>query len=1013
MRFSVILLLAILTEPASPQSGCNAPGIGTTPILTGRSGLTISGMKRVNDGSWTAAQFNMLNPFKMGAITPNIQNAVLQCAPPGSGRQGAGRMSGAVPPAVTSQVIVFGDLDGSGNQSAVIVSAPTVGGPAGSVTIYLADANFAPRGIQSFVTGRLPSSAVLADLNGDGKPDIVVSDLEASNAVGDQGDIAVLLNKGDGSFQPPVKYAAGNGPINVQVADVNGDGKPDIITADNAGNTVSVLLGNGNGTFAPAKSIAAGMAPQGVILADFNGDGKLDIAVGHDGGGIGVLIGNGSGGFAAPVNSTTGVGPWYLAAYDFDGDGKLDLAINHGFDAEVAILRGKGDGTFTPIGIYAVDAEPTSLVVTDFNNDGIPDLVVASGTPVLLGPDAGNKNMTFLIGNGDGTFRGASIYAAGNGTNSVAIADFNKDGKPDLIAANMFSPFVSYFRGNGNGTFASGINISLTAGGSALTANYVVAGDFNGDTKPDLAVGTSSGIAVALGNGDGTFQNAMTATLPGRVQQVVTGDFNGDGKLDLAVASAPGFAAGSPPGELSVLLGNGNGTFRNTTPLMGINAVSVAAGDLNADGKIDLVVADGGDLSTKKPGSVAILLGKGDGTFTAGAPILIGSPAGVPLGVTIGDVNGDGKPDVAVLYQSFNFTWGVQILLNQGSGGFTALAPMATDFGPVTALVSDFSGDGKPDLVIAHCCGDTDMTYLLGNGDGTFKPETHFIAGPSPNGLALGDLNGDGLPDIAVADNGQTGGVTVLLGVAIAKQPPPVTPPPQISANGVLNAASLVGGAVSPGEIVLINGSGLGSAQTSSPATPATVLAGTQALFDGVPAPLISVQANQVGAIVPYEVAGEDSTSLQIQYQGVKSNAVSIPVAGAAPGIFTLDSSGTGPAVAFNADSTPNSASNPASVGSSITFNATGEGQTDPPGVDGQIAGDSPPVPVQAVSAQIGGVDAPVVSAGGAPGMAAGFFQVTVQVPDGAPAGDAVPIVLTVGGVPSQPGVTVSIQPAQ
>jgi len=117
--------------------------------------------------------------------------------------------------------------------------------------------------------------------------------------------------------------------------------------------------------------------------------------------------------------------------------------------------------------------------------------------------------------------------------------------------------------------------------------------------------------------------------------------------------------------------------------------------------------------------------------------------------------------------------------------------------------------------------------------------------------------------------------------------------------------------------------------------------------------------------------------------------------------------------VAFNADSTPNSVSNPASVGSSITFNATGEGQTDPPGVDGQITGSSPAVPLQAVSAQIGGVDAPVVSAGGTPGMAAGFFQVTVQVPDGAPAGDAVPIVLTVGGVASQPGVTVSIQLAQ
>jgi uncharacterized protein (TIGR03437 family) len=184
---------------------------------------------------------------------------------------------------------------------------------------------------------------------------------------------------------------------------------------------------------------------------------------------------------------------------------------------------------------------------------------------------------------------------------------------------------------------------------------------------------------------------------------------------------------------------------------------------------------------------------------------------------------------------------------------------------------------------------------------------------------------------------------------------------------------------------------------------------GGQILFDGNQATVVSAQSNQVTVIVPYEVDGQTSTQLQIVAGAITTNTVTVPVTATAPGIFTQDSSGHGAGLILNADSSPNSSQNPAARGTTITIAATGEGQTTPPGVDGQVGGATPPVPNQQVSVQIGGLDAPLVSAGGTPNQPAGYFQVVVQVPDDAPVGD-VPIMLTVGGSSSQAGVIVSIQ---
>jgi uncharacterized protein (TIGR03437 family) len=236
-----------------------------------------------------------------------------------------------------------------------------------------------------------------------------------------------------------------------------------------------------------------------------------------------------------------------------------------------------------------------------------------------------------------------------------------------------------------------------------------------------------------------------------------------------------------------------------------------------------------------------------------------------------------------------------------------------------------------------------------------------------------------------------------------------------LATNGIVNAASYVGGMVSPGEIVTIFGSFPGPAtlislQLNTQGYVSTSLSGMEVLFDGVQAPMIYASAGQVSCVVPYEVSGETATQVQVSYQGQLSNSVAEPVASVAPGVFTVSASGSGPGAIVNQDGTVNSASNPAALGSIVLVYATGEGQTNPAGVDGQP--DAPPLPqpiTQPVTATVGGVAASVEYAGGVSGLVAGVLQVNVQIPQGISTGNAVPIVLTIGGNTSQAKVTVAI----
>jgi uncharacterized protein (TIGR03437 family) len=249
--------------------------------------------------------------------------------------------------------------------------------------------------------------------------------------------------------------------------------------------------------------------------------------------------------------------------------------------------------------------------------------------------------------------------------------------------------------------------------------------------------------------------------------------------------------------------------------------------------------------------------------------------------------------------------------------------------------------------------------------------------------------------------------------IVIAPAGPPA---PVISSGGVANGASFAGGAVAPGEIVTIYGSGFGPAALTtlqldaSGTVVVSTLGGTMATFNGVPAPVIYVVAGQMSVVVPYAVSGSTSATLQVTYNGVASNTVTVPVTDAAPALFTYNASGTGPLAAANQDGSVNTSANPATAGSVMVFYGTGEGQTSPGGVDGQVANGVYPKPVLPVTATIGGLPANILYYGAAPGDVAGAFQLNVAVPAGVTPGPAVPVSFTVGSKSSQPGVTIAVR---
>lgn len=643
--------------------------------------------------------------------------------------------------------------------------------------------SFAPQ--QVFATGTNPRSVTIADVNGDGRPDIIVAN-RASNTV------SVLLNTTAvgatiPSFAAQQIFSTGANPFSVATADVNGDGKPDLIVANANDNTVSILLnttasGAVTSSFAAQQTFATGTSPVSVCVADINGDGKPDLLVANvNDNTVSVLLNNTATGtmisaFGTQQTFAAGTAPESLAVADINGDGKPDVIVSNLHANTVSVLlnttvSGAITSDFAVRQAFATGANPIAVTAADIDGDGKPDLIVAnvddSTVSTLLNTTAPGATMpSFAMQQPFSTSSPASITSI----------DLNGDGKLDLIVANAGSNTVSVLldataRARAATSFATQ---QVFAAGAFPAA--VVATDLNGDGKPDLIVANENSSAntvsvlpnatvpLAFAAHFPTKQTFATGTSPDSVNFA---DINGDGKPDLIVAN-------SNDNTLSVLL---NTSYFGSAPYFamqqtfatGAAPYSISAADLNGDGKPDLIVANFG------AGSVSVLLnttapGASTSSFAAQQTFATGSG---PISTTTADVNGDGRPDLVVV--NFN-SQNVSVLINNTPPGsfvpsFAAQQTFATGFSPHSVSAADINGDGKPDLVIADTGALTVSVLINTTVSGAVSPDfaaqQTFATGSAPYSVTTADLNGDGKPDV-IAANYNDNTISILFNTTVS-----------------------------------------------------------------------------------------------------------------------------------------------------------------------------------------------------------------------------------------------------
>jgi hypothetical protein len=634
--------------------------------------------------------------------------------------------------------VAVADLLGNGLNDIV------TGDSNGTVHLLLSNGNGTFKTATTFTVGASPKGVALGDFLGHGKLDIVTANRN--------GTVTVLPGNGDGTFGAPITSSVDTFLTSVAVGEFNGDGKPDLVVGTGTG--LDVLLGNGDGTFQVKSRIPFEVEPSmpgitvavtSVAVADLRGEGKEDI-VANGSGNLAVLLGNGDGTFGSGANlgivhlgGFSGVASFVVG--DFTGDGKPDIVTSDFPPSSttgptLSVLAGNGDGTFQIARSQNFGSQANALAAGDFLGNGKLDLAFAAGNSV-----------TALLGNGDGTFVTApSVSVATVLPSAIATGHFTGSGKPDLVTTGIGGDAVVLLN-NGDGTFRTGPTLSVPDSPDA-----VVAGDFTGNGHQDVAVATEGGlIDVFLGNGDGTFAASPLVVDLGinhSIEALVAGDFNHDGHLDLAAASLQ-------TGQVTILLGNGDGTFKQSSVInVGGEPGDLVAADLAGNGRLDLVVTD-------RLGTVTVLLNNGNGTFRTTTPIQVSEDV---FAVSVGDFFGDGKEDLAVTnlgHQGASSS--ISVLRGNGDGTFqTQISLQLGNVLPSAVVAGDFFGDVKLGLAVSHA--DT-VSVFRGNGDGTFQAPLDLIidsAASEPNSLVTGDFNGDGKLDLA-ATNFLTNEVSVLL----------------------------------------------------------------------------------------------------------------------------------------------------------------------------------------------------------------------------------------------------------
>jgi hypothetical protein len=353
---------------------------------------------------------------------------------------------------------------------------------------------------ERYRTAESPQSVAIGDLNGDSRPDLVA----AHGFDGGEADkrrflreVSVLLNRGGGRFGTAGVYPTGkagdeNGAWLVAIGDLNGDGRADLATANPGGHSVSVLVNRGDGSFQPSIDYAIGREPWDVAIQDLNDDSKPNVVTANPNT-VSVLLNRGNGSLAAKLDYPTGRDTWALVVGDLNGDRKPDLATANHTPSTVSVLINRGDGSFQPSLEYRTASGPRSLAIGDLNGDGRLDMVTANGSSSPEGDDDWVDTISVLLNRGGGMFRPKRDYRAPVDDtlefNSVAIADLNGDAKPDIATADGDNFAVSALLNRGNGRFRRRLDYEstdYTNQSLGYGARAIAIGDLNGDRRPDV-----------------------------------------------------------------------------------------------------------------------------------------------------------------------------------------------------------------------------------------------------------------------------------------------------------------------------------------------------------------------------------------------------------------------------------------------------------------------------------------------------------------------------------------------
>jgi subtilisin family serine protease len=612
---------------------------------------------------------------------------------------------------------------------------------------------FAPG--RRYPVGEWPTDLAFGDVTGDGRLDIITANSGPYNM---GNTISVLAADGQGGFLQEKRYIVGAGPVSIAVSDLNSDGLNDIVTANYSTDDVSVLMGADDGTLSPEARISVGHNPVDLSLGDLTQDGFTDIIVANNGSDdMSVLVGSGRGEFTEETRYYA-VGVENVQLADMDQDGFIDIItslsvqIYSTFDSIVEIQFTTDMGGISYILDVPVAINPSDLVISDVNADGILDIVVVS---------PGQNKLSVVLGLGGRTFAHHVDYSVGRYPVSVVVGEANGDGLPDLICANNYDGDVSILLGGTRSHFSAteplppwppgvdGHTIALEDLNSDGLLDIIQA-EYSFDGRIRLLLGGSGGrfsseVFLKLGESFAGYTYAATPVwnlhLSDYSHAIVlspnidTADITGDGHADFVYTTSDG--------GTQVLLSDGIGGFTLGSQIDGVDVdhpYVTKLVDITGDRILDLVI-----LNDSISMDVTILKGRGGGAFSQPRQLWFGGIQGKRL-LAVADLIGDGLPDIIV----GDLGGGVTVAPNTGGGWFSQYHtyPLGRALGDIGA--EDFSGDSIPDLIITM---ENEVAIMQGDGQGKFYPPIRFLTGSGLRELLVGDMTMDGKSDIVLGNS--------------------------------------------------------------------------------------------------------------------------------------------------------------------------------------------------------------------------------------------------------------------